>query len=475
MEGLSAQAIVPMQNRDRSAALKGVECAAQGGGTPRGGSWACCVANSGTWAFLMSVGRIGTRSALACVAVLALLGLMTVSASAETISFRTQGCKVWTAPSNVEVLVQAVGAAGEGQLQPGGRGDGVSALIPARSGEQFDVCVDQGGGEKDFQGGGWSGVLRGTELVQANAQVVAAGGGGAQRTAGGDAGHPGQGPHGGGAGTLEAGGAPGGENAEAGSSFKGGNAGGPSGIFAFAGAGGGGYYGGGGGSWQNQSEGEGGGGGSDFCGNGVIECATQAAVGTVHGADAGSNEAHVTLTTSPLAAPTVTKVTPTSGPANGDKVITITITGTGFRFMRAVKFGSVVASKYFVNKAETEIGVDSPAQEVAGTVDVTVTTAVGTSKITTKDHYKYLPVITSIKPNSGPAGVEQQVEIFGAGFKPGASEIFFGTTLVGNANCFTPTFCAAVSPALPKGKVEVKVKVNGLTSIKTTAALYTYF
>jgi YVTN family beta-propeller protein len=171
--------------------------------------------------------------------------------------------------------------------------------------------------------------------------------------------------------------------------------------------------------------------------------------------------------------PTVTKVSATSGPVTGDMVVTIT--GTNLGVAGAVEFGGVPASAYFVNGAGTEIAALSPAREVAGTVDVTVRTPGGTSKTATKDHYKYLPVITSIRPNRGPAGVEQQVEIFGAGFKSGASEILFGTTLVGNAGCFGPTFCAAVSPALPKGKVEVKVKVNGLTSIKTKAALYTYF
>lgn len=150
----------------------------------------------------------------------------------------------------------------------------------------------------------------------------------------------------------------------------------------------------------------------------------------------------------------------------------------GFGVVVAVAFvlavaGSAQAATAWVYVANSEIAALSPVRDVAGTVDVTVRTPGGTSKTTTKDHYKYLPVITSIQPNSGPAGVEQQVEIFGAGFKPGESAIFFGTTLDGNAECFTPTFCAAVSPARPKGKFEVKV--NGLTSIKTKAALYTYF
>jgi hypothetical protein len=156
----------------------------------------------------------------------------------------------------------------------------------------------------------------------------------------------------------------------------------------------------------------------------------------------------------------------------GDRFVTIT--GTNLSFAVAVEFGGVPA-EYIVNKAGTEISALTPSREVAATVDVTVRTPGGTSKTTTKDRYKYLPVITSIQPNRGPAGVESQVEILGAGFNPGGSEIFFGGTLAGNANCFEPTRCLAMTPGLPKGKFEVKVKVNGLTSIKTKAALFTSF
>lgn len=100
-------------------------------------------------------------------------------------------------------------------------------------------------------------------------------------------------------------------------------------------------------------------------------------------------------------APTVTKVSATSGPATGDRAVTIT--GTNLSLAGVVEFGGVPASKYFINAAGTEVAALSPAREVAGTVDVTVRTPGGTSKITTKDHYKYLPVITSVFPSSGPA------------------------------------------------------------------------
>ena len=170
--------------------------------------------------------------------------------------------------------------------------------------------------------------------------------------------------------------------------------------------------------------------------------------------------------------PTVTKVFATSGPVTGDRVVTIT--GTNLGVARAVEFGGIPARSYVVNEAGTELAAVSPVRELSGIVDVTVRTPGGTSAITAKDHYKYLPVITSIHFNSGPVGGGTQVEIIGAGFSPEAG-IFFGTTLAENAECFSLTFCLAESPPHAKGKVEIKLKFNGLTSAKSSAALFTYF
>jgi hypothetical protein len=356
---------------------------------------------------------VGARVVLACIAVLASLGLIAVSASAETISFTKQGCEVWTAPESVVVQVAAVGAAGR-TLSPaqgiealGGRGDGVSGTIARNAGEDLYVCVDQGGGYGYYQtGGGWSGVILGKEENHAMVAVLAGGGGGRgwyyltggptleyhAGADGGDAGQPGETAGscaGGRAGTESAGGAGATctEPAAAGTEFQGGEAS-AYGPGIGGGGGGGGYYGGGGGDfWSLHNEASGGGGGSDFCGHGAVECATQAAAGTVHGAGAGSNEAHVTLTTTPLGSPTVTKVTPAHGPVTGGKIITLT--GTNLEWVQSVHFGAIAASKYFVNPTGTEMAVLVPAQASAGVVKVTVTTVIATSAITKKGHYKY--------------------------------------------------------------------------------------
>ena len=70
-----------------------------------------------------------------------------------------------------------------------------------------------------------------------------------------------------------------------------------------------------------------------------------------------------------VAAPTVTSVSPTTGPAAGGT--TVTITGTGLHRGHRGEFGTTPATAFTVNSA-TPITATAPAG--TGTVDVTVTT-----------------------------------------------------------------------------------------------------
>jgi hypothetical protein len=90
-------------------------------------------------------------------------------------------------------------------------------------------------------------------------------------------------------------------------------------------------------------------------------------------------------TAQPPQPPTVTKVTPKSGPTAGGTAVTIT--GANFTEPTTVKFGGVSATGVTVN-SPTSLTAISPSQAKAA-VDVTVTTSVGTSAVTKKDHFKY--------------------------------------------------------------------------------------
>jgi len=99
-----------------------------------------------------------------------------------------------------------------------------------------------------------------------------------------------------------------------------------------------------------------------------------------------------TITVTSVPPPTVTGVSPSGGPITGGT--SVTITGTNFTGATAVMFGGTSASTYTVDSA-TQITATSPAGS-AGAVDVTVTTAGGTSATGPADQFTYvaLPDLT---------------------------------------------------------------------------------
>jgi Predicted solute binding protein len=169
--------------------------------------------------------------------------------------------------------------------------------------------------------------------------------------------------------------------------------------------------------------------------------------------------------------PTVTSISPTSGPTTGGT--SVTITGTNFTGASAVKFGSTNASSFTVNSS-TQITATSPAGS-AGTVDITVTTTGGTSATGSSDQFTYVaaPTISSITPTSGLTTGGTSVTITGTNFT-GASAVKFGST---NASSFTvnsSTQITATSPAASAGTVDITVTTTGGTSATSSSDQFTY-
>lgn len=93
-----------------------------------------------------------------------------------------------------------------------------------------------------------------------------------------------------------------------------------------------------------------------------------------------------------LAPPTVTSVSPKGGPTSGGRAVTVK--GTGFRLVVAVRFGTAFAT-HIVVTSPTTLTVRNP-QHTFGLVDVVVYTAFGHSAASAHDHYTYL---AHIPPN----------------------------------------------------------------------------
>ncbi|MCD9823574.1 IPT/TIG domain-containing protein [Bradyrhizobium japonicum] len=173
-----------------------------------------------------------------------------------------------------------------------------------------------------------------------------------------------------------------------------------------------------------------------------------------------------------VAAPTVTSISPTSGPTGGGT--SVIITGTNFSTTTGaagVKFGATNAASYTVN-SNTQITATAPAG--TGTVDVTVTTVGGTSATTASDQFTYVaaPTVTSISPTTGPGGGGTTVTITGTNFT-GATAVTFGATAAAGFTVNSATQITATSPA-GTSTVDVRVTTAGGTSATSAADQFTY-
>jgi len=167
--------------------------------------------------------------------------------------------------------------------------------------------------------------------------------------------------------------------------------------------------------------------------------------------------------------PTVTGLSPSGGPATGGT--TVTITGTNFASPATVKFGAVAATNPTV-VSDTKMTAVSPAG--TGIVDVTVTTTVGTSAVSTADKYSYVaaPAVTAIAPARGSTDGGTAVTVTGSGFLAGAT-VTIGGVACTNVTVAGPTSITAKTGAHAPGLVEVVVANADSQSGRLDSA-YTY-
>jgi hypothetical protein len=172
-----------------------------------------------------------------------------------------------------------------------------------------------------------------------------------------------------------------------------------------------------------------------------------------------------------LAPPTVTGVSPTTGPMSGGT--NVTVYGSNFAPGAVVDFGTSAAGSVTV-VSPTELTAASPAA-AAGTVNLTVTTSTGTSAVTTADQFTYIPPpsVTAVSPDYGGTGGGTSVTITGSNFS-GATGVLFGTARATSFTVVSPTSISATSPAGSSGTVAVTVSTPYGTSATTSADEFTY-
>jgi hypothetical protein len=167
--------------------------------------------------------------------------------------------------------------------------------------------------------------------------------------------------------------------------------------------------------------------------------------------------------------PTVTGLSPASGPTQGGN--TVLITGTNLTGATAVKFGTKPATSFNV-VSSTQISAVAPSG--SGTVDVTVVTPGGTTATSLASKYSYgAPTVTGLSPTTGPAAGGTTVTITGTGFS-GVSSVKFGTKNAASFTVTSPTTITAVTPVAVVGIVDVTVTTPAGTSTTSSSTKFTY-
>jgi len=202
--------------------------------------------------------------------------------------------------------------------------------------------------------------------------------------------------------------------------------------------------------------------------------ATTFTVTVTHQGTGSASQTFLLTVSAPV--PTVSAVSPVSGPVGGGN--SVTITGTGFSTASntgAVLFGATPAGPYSID-SNTQITATAPAG-TAGTIDITVTTPGGTSTTSAADRYTYVaaPTVTAVSPIAGPTTGGTSVTITGTGFLAAASTgaVKFGAG-VATYSIVNDTQITATSPSGTAGLVNVTVTTPGGTSAISAADRFTY-
>jgi hypothetical protein len=173
--------------------------------------------------------------------------------------------------------------------------------------------------------------------------------------------------------------------------------------------------------------------------------------------------------------PKITSVAPPKGLATGNTAVVV----NGSNFSTApgatrVKFGSNEATN--VQCTATQCTAVTPAG--SSIVDVTVTVSGNlTSLPGPAAKFSYIPVVTGVTPNSGPAAGGTKVTITGVGFAStqflSSASVSFDTVSALNGGSCGATTCEAISPA-GSGVVHVHVSLDDQTSPSGAADRFSY-
>jgi hypothetical protein len=153
----------------------------------------------------------------------------------------------------------------------------------------------------------------------------------------------------------------------------------------------------------------------------------------------------------------------------------VSISGTNFYDGTSVSFGGTAAASFTVN-SDSSITATTAAG-TPGLVDVTVTTATGTSPKSAGDRFTYTappPRVTSLSPSTGSGNGGEAVTIGGTGFVS-VLGVSFGGLPAKQFTVNSATSVTAVAPADGAGPVDIRVTtLSGTSPVDPAHDQFTY-
>lgn len=170
-----------------------------------------------------------------------------------------------------------------------------------------------------------------------------------------------------------------------------------------------------------------------------------------------------------MAVPTITSLTPSTGPATGGT--SVAVVGTGFTGTTGVTVGGSAATSFnVVDDAHLTVVTEAHA---GGAANLVVTNGTGDS-LPAVFTYVAAPTVTSVTPNTEEEAGGDVIHLVGTGFT-GATSVHFGATAATNLTVVDPTHITVTDPGHGVGVVDVTVThpVGG-TSATSSADHFTY-
>lgn len=165
--------------------------------------------------------------------------------------------------------------------------------------------------------------------------------------------------------------------------------------------------------------------------------------------------------------PTITSVSPSSGPTSGGAANNVTITGTYLKNLSTVYFGSNYSSSFTTSDLSV---VATPPAANAGTVNVVVTndsnqySGDGVATATNAYTYVALPTIANFSPLYGTSLGGDTVTINGTNFVSGGTTVKFGSASGSSVNVISSEQLTVVTP-VNTGTQQVSVTTTGGTAV----------